>query len=266
LALARLHRVLDVGAHVEITLAAELDPARAASAPAEAGPGPHRPRGWREAELIPLLEAAGFGSTAVAPGNRCHVARARRLRSLPDIVGPDMRLLVCGLNPSVYAADRGVNYARPGNRFWPAALAAGLVTVERDPWHALEVHGVGFSDLVKRATVGAAELSAAEYRHGAGRLRWTVRLLRPAALCCVGLAGWRAAVDVGAVAGAQPDPFAGVPAYVMPNTSGLNARSSPADFEAHLRAAAALGGGWAGGRDETCRPLIRASDQGSPGM
>ena len=34
---------------------------------------------------------------------------------------------MCGLNPSLYAADAGVGFARPGNRFWPAALAAGIV-------------------------------------------------------------------------------------------------------------------------------------------
>jgi TDG/mug DNA glycosylase family protein len=51
---------------------------------------------------------------------------ARRARTLPDTVGPGMRLLVCGLNPSLFAADAGVGYARPGNRFWPAARATRL--------------------------------------------------------------------------------------------------------------------------------------------
>ena len=46
---------------------------------------------------------------------------AVRARTLPDVVGPGMRLLVVGLNPSIYSADVGVGYARPGNRFWPAA-------------------------------------------------------------------------------------------------------------------------------------------------
>ena len=66
-----------------------------------------------------------------------------------------MRLLVVGLNPSLYSADVGVGYRRPGNRFWPAALGAGLVTRDRDPSHALRVHGVGMTDLVKRATSNA---------------------------------------------------------------------------------------------------------------
>ncbi len=50
---------------------------------------------------------------------------------LPDTVGPGMRVLVVGLNPSVLSADAGVGFARPGNRFWPAALASGLVTAAR---------------------------------------------------------------------------------------------------------------------------------------
>ena len=51
-----------------------------------------------------------------------------------------MRVLVAGLNPSLYTADAGVGYARPGNRFWPAALASGLVTRDRDPMSALRDH------------------------------------------------------------------------------------------------------------------------------
>ena len=85
-------------------------------------------------------------------------------------MGPSLRVLVVGLNPSVYAAERGVGFARPGNRFWPAAIAAGLVTSDRDPWAAFDA-GVGFTDLVKRATPRADELSAAEYRAGAERVR-----------------------------------------------------------------------------------------------
>jgi TDG/mug DNA glycosylase family protein len=167
-------------------------------------------------------------------------ARATRARTLPDTVGPGMRVLVCGLNPSLYAADAGVGFARPGNRFWPAALAAGLVAVARDADAALRDHGVGMTDLVKRATVGASELTTAEYRDGLDRVGHLVRWLRPGVICFVGLAGWRAAVDRKAVAGVQPRGLAGVPVYVMPSTSGLNAHSSLPDLTAHLRAAADL--------------------------
>ena len=170
-------------------------------------------------------------------------ARATRLRSLPDTVGPGMRLLVCGLNPSQYAADRGVGYARPGNRFWAAARQAGLVTRPHEPVHALTAHGLGMTDLVKRATPRAEVLTRDEFRDGAGRVARLVEWLRPAAVCFVGLQGWRAAVDRGAVAGVQPGSFGGRPAYVMPSTSGLNAHASLDELVGHLRAATALGDG-----------------------
>ena len=215
LELAALHRSTAVGAAVRVGVPTGVDPGR-------------------------LLAAAGFRVESVRPGRIWLHVDAVRLRTLPDIVAPGMRLLICGLNPSLYAADAGVNFARPGNRFWPAALAAGIVSRDRDPWDALVTHGVGWSDLVKRATVAAGELTAAEYTVGTERLAWTVELLKPGVVCFVGLTGWRAAVDRRAVAGKQPGGFAGARAYVMPNTSGLNARTSLTDFTAHLRAASRL--------------------------
>ena len=78
-----------------------------------------------------------------------------RIRSLSDTVAPAMRILVVGLNPSPYSADHSIGYARPGNRFWPAALAAGIVSIDRDPLHAVQQHGIGMPDLVRRHTARA---------------------------------------------------------------------------------------------------------------
>ena len=180
LALAGLHRAMEVGGVLDLTT------------------------WWQPEPLRDLLVGAGFDiedMRLIEPSRRrraAHdgvLARARRARTLPDTVGAGMRLLVCGLNPSLYAADAGVGFARPGNRFWPAARAAGLVSADRDPDHALRHHGVGMTDLVKRATVAADELTTAEYRTGLARIERLVRWLCPGAVCFVGLAGWRAAVD-----------------------------------------------------------------------
>lgn len=247
LALAGLHRALRVGGVLDVTV---FDDAGAGEGPRHevTGEGDDYPGRlfsfWAPEALGRLLTGAGFTvdeADADEPGRgslRRVVARARRARSLPDTVGADMRLLVCGLNPSLYAADAGVGFARPGNRFWPAALAAGLVTVDRDPDHALRHHGVGMTDVVKRTTVAAAELATEEYRAGLDRVRHLVGWLRPRAVCFVGLAGWRAAADRRAGPGWQPRDLAGVPVYVMPSTSGLNARTSLAELTDHLRAAA----------------------------
>jgi TDG/mug DNA glycosylase family protein len=201
---------------------------------------------WRVPHLTDVVEGGGFAveSTETDPGREPNDGlvrlRAHRTRTLPDTVGPDMRLLVCGLNPSVYSADAGFGFARPGNRFWPAASASGLVTKTHDPWHALAVDKVGMTDMVKRATPNASGLSPEEYRIGADRLERLVEWLEPAAVCFVGLAGWRAAVDRKAVPGAQQLRFGGRPAYVMPSTSGANASSRLEDLTAHLRRALML--------------------------
>ncbi|HLM17400.1 MAG TPA: mismatch-specific DNA-glycosylase, partial [Acidimicrobiia bacterium] len=204
---------------------------------------------WDPDALRDVFVGAGFDVQACAqePDSHWIHVRVARARTLPDTVGPGMRLLVCGLNPSVYSADVGVGFARPGNRFWPAAIAAGLVTVARDTRAALAA-GIGMTDLVKRATPRADELSRDEYRDGLARVERLVRWLQPGAVCFVGLAGWRAAVDRRAVAGVQRDGIGGRPAYVMPSTSGLNARVPPDELADHLRAALALSSGGRGRR------------------
>lgn len=200
---------------------------------------------WSAALLRAVLVGAGFtiGRFEVGEtpeGHRWYTADTVRHRTLADTVGPDMRLLLCGLNPSVYSADVGAGFARPGNRFWPAALAAGVVTRTHDPVHVLQADRVGMTDLVKRASPRADDLTNAEYREGVARLELLVGWLQPSAVCFVGLAGWRAAVDRKAVAGPQARLLGGRPVYVMPNTSGINASSSLADLTEHLRGAAAL--------------------------
>jgi TDG/mug DNA glycosylase family protein len=235
LALAHLHRSLAVGAPVVLSVVEGDDE----------GPIPDDDIGgrffanWRRDALGDVVVGSGFDLRGIeSVGDELWVT-ATRARTLPDFVGPGMRVLVCGLNPSLVAADAGFGYAGATNRFWPAAVDAGLVTRARDPFHALTVDGVGATDLVKRATPRAHELRAEEYRAGVDRVRRLVAWLRPAVVVFVGLAGWRAAVDRAAAPGWQPERLASAPAYVMPSTSGLNARVSRTDLAAHLGAALA---------------------------
>ena len=196
--------------------------------------------GWDADALRAVVEGGGFTVASIAAASGGLRVHAVRVRTLPDYVAPGLRLFAVGLNPSLYSADVGVGFARPGNRFWPAALAAGLVTRDRDPWHTVRVDRVGMTDLVKRASAGAAELTPDEYRAGLDRVEQLAAWLRPGAVCFLGLAGWRAAADRKAVAGEQVRHVGGVPVYVMPNPSGLNAHDTVASLTDHLRAAMAL--------------------------
>ncbi|MDH3755337.1 MAG: mismatch-specific DNA-glycosylase [Acidimicrobiia bacterium] len=242
LVLAELHRGLDVDAPVELRFDGEPDARRSDDGLADSSSPPLQTQ-----QLIDVVEGAGFAvddivtSTPGPSGPASVEVGATRLWQLPDHVGADMRMLLVGLNPSPAAADRGVGFARPGNRFWPAMAAAGLATVDRDPRHLLREHRIGMTDLVKRTTRRADELSVDEYRTGLERLERLVAWTRPGAVCMIGLGGWRAAVDRTATTGVQERLVASRPVYVMPNPSGLNANHQLPDFVNHLQAAAALG-------------------------
>lgn len=236
-ALNQLHRALAVDAPFTISLV-----------PGDSyGPYPNDDlpgrlfAGWSAQRLYDVLVGAGFTVEALtdpAPDNEVPiVAFARKARSLADSVSSAMRVLICGLNPSLVAADQGVGFAGPTNRFWPAAVAAGLVQIPRDPTHALLDAAVGMTDLVKRATPRSSEVTPAEYREGFARINRMVDWLRPGAVCMVGLEGWRIAVNRKATAGWQPELVGTRPVYVMPSTSGLNASSTLADLTEHLRKA-----------------------------
>ena len=202
------------------------------------GPVPAWPA---DAPSLPeLVAGAGFVVERERRTRRASVIDGRRDRTLPDFVAGGMRVLVCGLNPSLVAADAGFGYAGATNRFWSAVVAAGVATHPRDPLAALAEDRMGMTDLVKRATPNADGLTAAEYQAGAERVRRLVEWLRPGVVVFVGLAGWRAAIDRRAAPGPQPVPFGGAPAYVMPSTSGRNARTPLAALIDHFEAALAL--------------------------
>ncbi|MCU1457349.1 MAG: hypothetical protein JWL73_1441 [Actinomycetia bacterium] len=236
LALAGLHHALRVGAPFHGSVRAGTADGPLAN---DDFPGRYFAE-WEEEPLRDVLVGAGFTIDELSHESPEWLRlRATRARTLPDTVGPGMRLLVCGLNPSVYSADAGIGFARPGNRYWPAAIAAGLVSRSRDPVHALLDHGVGMTDIVKRATPRADALTVDEYRTGLARIQRLAAWLQPGAICFVGLAGYRAAIDRRATAGWQDARLGGVPVYVMPSTSGLNAHAQPPVLIEHLRAAMA---------------------------
>lgn len=193
---------------------------------------------WDPVRLGAVVQGAGFDDVHidVVPREGADEIRlsATRARMLPDLVRPGLRVLFCGYNPSLYAADHGVPFGRPGNRFWPAALATGLVTVDRDPFHAVTNDAVGFTDLVKRATVAAAELNRDELRAGLDRVRAICEWLAPEVVCVLGVGGWRSVVNRKAALGWQPERLGPSRVYVMPNPSGLNASTQHDGFVSHL--------------------------------
>jgi TDG/mug DNA glycosylase family protein len=157
---------------------------------------------------------------------------------VPDVIAPGLRVLFCGINPSLYSAAVGHHFARPGNRFWPALHAGGLTEclLKPEEEQLLLSHGLGVTNLVARATARAEELTAAELIAGAGRLAAKVRRQRPVVVAVLGVTAYRMAfARPRAAIGLQADTIAGAVLWVLPNPSGLNATFSLEPFHALTR-------------------------------
>jgi TDG/mug DNA glycosylase family protein len=162
---------------------------------------------------------------------------AARNRTIPDVLpapGQPLRVLFCGINPSLYSAATGWHFARPGNRFWPALHLSGFTPRQLAPseQHLLPGYGLGITNLVARATAQASELDAAELRAGRERLLTLIQHSRPRILAIAGVTAYRTAfghprADIGPqpqpLGGPQPQPPGGPRVWVLPNPSGLNA-------------------------------------------
>lgn len=151
---------------------------------------------------------------------------AARDRTIPDVIGPDLRVLFSGINPGLLSGAAGHHFARPGNRFWPALHLAGFTPRQfrPDEQHELASLGLGITNVVARTTARADELTRAELIEGGAILRAKVTELRPRWLAVVGVTAYRDAFgDRTAAIGRQEATLGPTGIWVLPNPSGLNA-------------------------------------------
>jgi len=158
-----------------------------------------------------------------------------RNASVPDLVGPGLKLLFVGINPGLWTAATQTHFAHPGNRFYPALRLAGIVDRDLDRGEPMSdqdrayliERGIGITNLVNRATARADELSPTELRTGRRRLEDFVALHNPAVIAVAGVTAYRTAfADPKAKLGEQTDRLAGAQVWVVPNPSGLNAHET----------------------------------------
>jgi double-stranded uracil-DNA glycosylase len=175
---------------------------------------------------------------------------AYRGTSLPDLVGPGLRLLIVGINPGLRSAAMQAHFSRRG-RFYRALFHAGITDrvidafdgmAQQDSAHLIE-RGVGISSLVPGATRRADELTAGQLRAGLESLTERVAHSRPTVVAMLGITAYRIAFQrPRAVVGRQTESLAGAQLWVVPNPSGLNAHSSLADLSGAYREAAVAAG------------------------
>lgn len=176
---------------------------------------------WRRNAFIMVPETYGFPT-------------------LPDHLEARLDLVFVGINPAIYAVQKGHYFARPSNRFWPAFSRSRLsapirAALRRDRLipsdDAMLVRfGIGFTDVVKVPTTSASELRPSDYAEWTPRLLARLTAYRPLVACFHGVTGYRAFVRYGLnetqddwPLGLQPRRLGDTSIFVAPNPSGANA-------------------------------------------
>lgn len=176
---------------------------------------------------------------------------AVRDTTVPDLLGPGLRLLFVGINPGLWTAATQAHFARPGNRFYPALLAAGIITrpvapsagMSDDDRDHLVRRRVGITNLVARATARADEVTRAELEDGAAQLLALIEQTSPRVVAIAGVTAYRAAFRMPrAQAGRQPGGLGSAELWVVPNPSGLNAHETVDSLAVAYGAAARAAG------------------------
>ncbi|MFH9352626.1 G/U mismatch-specific DNA glycosylase [Kitasatospora sp. NPDC017646] len=164
--------------------------------------------------------------------------RAAQDTTIPDVTGPGLRVLFCGINPGLWSGATGHHFARPGNRFWPALHRSGFTERQYRPdeQDELPALGLGITNVAPRTTAKADELTAEELRAGGAALRERVLRLRPRVLAVLGIGAYRTAFGKSrALIGRQPEGIGDTEVWVLPNPSGLNAHYTPDALAAEFR-------------------------------
>ena len=175
-----------------------------------------------------------------------------RDHTVADLMPAQPRLVFVGINPGLWTAATGVHFAHPGNRFYPALVAAGIIPrmprIDEDGMSAQDRGmfldaGIGISNLVHRATARADELDRAELRRGAERLTRDAATWGARVIAVVGVTAYRQGFGrPRATMGRQPEGMAEAELWVVPNPSGLNAHVTVATLaEAYAGPARAAG-------------------------
>jgi len=153
---------------------------------------------------------------------------------VPDVIGPDLKVLFVGINPGLYSAKIGHHFGRPGNRFWPALHLGGFTPRLFSPYEDQELLklGLGISNFVERESARADQLTVEEIKAGFEDLKLKIERYKPKVVAFLGIGSYRIATgDPKARLGLQGDIIGMSRIWVLPNPSGLNAHFQIKDWE-----------------------------------
>jgi TDG/mug DNA glycosylase family protein len=165
--------------------------------------------------------------------------------TLPDLLREGLEVVFVGINPSIFSAMHRHYFARRTNRFWPcfsrstlsraARQAIGLTRLEPMHDRVLLEHGFGFTDLAKRPTAKASDLTLAELASGVALLVEKLDRHKPRIACFQGVTAYRpvhrrlTSSTANPGLGLQLVRIGRTRLFVVPNPSPANAHFTPAD-------------------------------------
>jgi TDG/mug DNA glycosylase family protein len=140
-------------------------------------------------------------------------------------LGPDLRVLFCGINPGRVSAAAGAHFANPRNDFWRLLYAAGFTPRLLTPAEQFELlgYGIGVTNAAARTTPGSGDLRRADFAGAADRLEQLARTLQPGWIGFVGKEAYRGTFGERPQLGEQERRLADTRLFVLPSTSPANA-------------------------------------------
>jgi mismatch-specific thymine-DNA glycosylase len=145
---------------------------------------------------------------------------------VPDHLRPGLKLVIVGINPGIRSGASGHHYAWPGNHFWPLMYDSGLIPEPltfREDSRVLE-WGIGLTNLCRRPSREASELTREELQAGAEELKQKLVEIRPSFVCFNGKGIYVAFSGRKNVEfGLQRECFEGSRLFVVPSSSARTA-------------------------------------------
>ena len=145
--------------------------------------------------------------------------------AVPDVLGPGLRCVFCGINPGRFSDAAAAHFANPRNDFWRLLHAAGFTQRLYEPseQHGLLELGLGVTNAAYRTTPGSSDLRRADFAGSAERLEQVALELRPAFIGFVGKEAYRGAFGGRPAHGLQERTLGVTRLFVLPSTSPANA-------------------------------------------
>ena len=158
-------------------------------------------------------------------GKRKSAERAPMESAVPDVLGPGLDVVFCGINPGRVSAAAHAHFANPRNDFWRLLHDAGFTPRLLAPSEQFELldYRLGATNAAARTTPGSSDLRRGDFADSADRLERLARELRPRAIAFVGKEAYRGTFGTRAEHGPQERTLGDTGLFVLPSTSPANA-------------------------------------------